>query len=64
MWHYELVPIHLAASNGHLHIVELLIENGADINKGTFDWDDGHQRQIEAISQASSSIDITEHHLL
>ena len=33
-WFFEDTPLSEAARNGHTDIVSLLIENGADVNKG------------------------------
>ena len=33
----EETPLHLAAWNGHVDVVKLLIQNGADVNAGDED---------------------------
>ncbi len=37
--HYKATPLYNAASSGHVEIVRLLLENGANPNITSYDWE-------------------------
>ena len=65
---YDKTPLHWASNQGHLKIVELLVEAGADINaKDLTDWTplhlavkENHLKVVEYLVKKGARLDIKE----